>query len=276
MASAGISSDNNFSFIEKNISNLKSHFKVYYADQATVKILENVGDIPCVIKCNYSGAPDLNITLQILGKKELKTKNQTLKGLSINISLIFKADYSLSNSNLFINSVKKDKYDGDKLNELNQKLKEVLSKENDYKNSDSFLVELFTKCLEFIDDNFCSNNKSSARSKTKAKTKNKSPNRLKNDRENKISDKKPSMKTANDVVNRIQWDKEINKENIVVGYLDRFLGIKECTFNTFDWGDIVLADINALAIPEHRIQYFKVNCFHQTKHFFFIKFLLKK
>lgn len=65
------------------------------------------------------------------------------------------------------------------------------------------------------------------------------------------------MKTANDVINRIQWDEEINKEFITVGYLDRFLGLKECSFNTFDWGDIVLADLGALAVPEHRIAYFK-------------------
>jgi len=65
------------------------------------------------------------------------------------------------------------------------------------------------------------------------------------------------MKTAADAVNRIQWDSQINKEHIIVGYLDRFVGIKECLFNTFDWGDIVLADLGALAIPEHRICYFK-------------------
>ena len=57
------------------------------------------------------------------------------------------------------------------------------------------------------------------------------------------------MKTAGDVVKRIQWDSEINEEYIVVGYLDRFVGIKECTFNTFDWGDIVLADLGALGEP---------------------------
>ena len=70
------------------------------------------------------------------------------------------------------------------------------------------------------------------------------------------------MKTAGDVRRRIQWDENINKEHITVGYLDRFLGIKECKFGAFDWGDIVLADMGALAIPEHRINYFKYKkCF---------------
>mgnify|MGYP001810861882 CR=1 FL=1 len=72
-----------------------------------------------------------------------------------------------------------------------------------------------------------------------------------------ISQKKAPMKTAADVVNRIIWDGIIEKEHIVVGYLDRFVGIKECKFDEFDWGDIVLADLGALAIPEHRINYFK-------------------
>ena len=73
--------------------------------------------------------------------------------------------------------------------------------------------------------------------------------------------KKSPMKTAGDVVNRIQWDENIKREFMIVGYLDRFLGIKECEFDKFDWencfGNIAMADIGALAIPEHRIQYFK-------------------
>ena len=81
--------------------------------------------------------------------------------------------------------------------------------------------------------------------------------KLKNDDDENTNTKKASMKTAGDVVNRIHWDEKINREFIIVGYLDRFLGIKESEFNKFDWGDIVLADIGALAIPEHRIQYFK-------------------
>ena len=58
-----------------------------------------------------------------------------------------------------------------------------------------------------------------------------------------VPEKKCSMKTSEDVLNRIQWDNEINKEYITVGYLDRFLGLKECHFNQFDWGDIVEADL---------------------------------
>ena len=33
--------------------------------------------------------------------------------------------------------------------------------------------------------------------------------------------KKPPMRTANDVVKRFQWDSALDKECVVVGYLDR-------------------------------------------------------
>lgn len=77
--------------------------------------------------------------------------------------------------------------------------------------------------------------------------------------ENENPGKKPPMKTATDVINRIQWDEKLNPEFFTVGYLDRFVGIIENTFNSFDWNDITSLDPNTLAIPKHRIQYFKFN-----------------
>ncbi len=98
--------------------------------------------------------------------------------------------------------------------------------------------------------------KTSLKNETKSKDKAKKKTESSSDDDNQ-NKKKPSMKKSSDVIHRIQWDTRINKDYIIVGYLDRFLGIKECSFNTFDWGDIVLADIDALAIPQHRINYFK-------------------
>ena len=71
--------------------------------------------------------------------------------------------------------------------------------------------------------------------------------------------KKPPMKTATDVINRIQWDEKLNPAQFTVGYLDRFVGIVENSFNSFDWEDVTSLDPNILAIPKHRIQYFKFN-----------------
>lgn len=69
--------------------------------------------------------------------------------------------------------------------------------------------------------------------------------------------KKPPMKTATDVISRIQWDKQLNPEHFIVGYLDRFIGIMEQSFTSFYWEDISGVDHRTLAIPRHRIQYFK-------------------
>ncbi|XP_063720215.1 uncharacterized protein LOC134846717 isoform X3 [Symsagittifera roscoffensis] len=77
----------------------------------------------------------------------------------------------------------------------------------------------------------------------------------------KVSDSKlPSMKTALDVINRIEWDEQLPSENFLVGYLDRFLGTIERPFSSFDWS-LDICDVetgkNPSAVPQHRIQYFK-------------------
>lgn len=69
--------------------------------------------------------------------------------------------------------------------------------------------------------------------------------------------KKPPMKTAIDVVKRIMWDPDLDRDQFLVGYLDRMDGLKEKYFNAFSWEDISSVDYTVLAIPKHRIQYFK-------------------
>lgn len=45
-----------------------------------------------------------------------------------------------------------------------------------------------------------------------------------------------------------------------MGYEDRFIGIIERQFDEFDWdNDIAAVGPDILAIPQHRIQYFKYN-----------------
>ena len=129
---------------------------------------------------------------------------------------------------------------------------------NENKNEDFKLKYFFIESYKLIVEQFEQiNSKNKSIGKKKEANKKKSENVKAEAQKDEINEKKCSMKTAGDVVNRVHWDEKINREYITVGYLDRFLGIKECDFNTFDWGDIVLADLGALAIPEHRIQYFK-------------------
>ncbi|CAK4688043.1 unnamed protein product [Aphanomyces euteiches] len=68
---------------------------------------------------------------------------------------------------------------------------------------------------------------------------------------------KSSMRTATDVIHRMLWDDQINQHEVVVGYLDRFLGIMERPITSFNWGDISTISHMETAIPKHRIQYFK-------------------
>lgn len=69
--------------------------------------------------------------------------------------------------------------------------------------------------------------------------------------------KKPSLKTAGDVRKRIQWDPDLQKEHFTVGYLDRFSGVVEKPFTAFTWEHISMVDLDQLAVPQHRIQFYK-------------------
>jgi 2'-5' RNA ligase len=71
------------------------------------------------------------------------------------------------------------------------------------------------------------------------------------------NEKKASMKTVEDVIKRIQWDANLPQDEFVVGYIDRFLGIQEKYFTSFSWEDLASVDYSVLAVPKHRIEYFK-------------------
>ncbi|XP_047454053.1 leukocyte receptor cluster member 9 isoform X3 [Mugil cephalus] len=72
------------------------------------------------------------------------------------------------------------------------------------------------------------------------------------------ANKKPRMRTADDVISRILWDSSVDASDFVVGYVDRFLGVLERPFCDFNW-DTNPCDCDyttELALPRHRIQYF--------------------
>lgn len=71
------------------------------------------------------------------------------------------------------------------------------------------------------------------------------------------TEKKAALRTSNSVISRILWDPDLPSEEFKVGYLDRFVGIIEKPFSSFSWEDIATVGINVLAVPKHRIQYFK-------------------
>uniref|UniRef100_H3BYS7 C3H1-type domain-containing protein n=1 Tax=Tetraodon nigroviridis TaxID=99883 RepID=H3BYS7_TETNG len=75
---------------------------------------------------------------------------------------------------------------------------------------------------------------------------------------NPDGNKKPRMRTADDVISRILWDPVVDSSEFVVGYVDRFLGVLERPFDDFTWDTNPCdCDYSAeLALPRHRIQYF--------------------
>lgn len=72
------------------------------------------------------------------------------------------------------------------------------------------------------------------------------------------TNKKPRMRTADDVISRILWDPSVDSSQFMVGYVDRFLGVLERPFCEFNW-ETNPCDCDyttELALPRHRIQYF--------------------
>ncbi|XP_076010896.1 leukocyte receptor cluster member 9 isoform X2 [Genypterus blacodes] len=82
--------------------------------------------------------------------------------------------------------------------------------------------------------------------------------KLPKDQEGKEVNKKPRMRTADEVISRILWDPSVEASEFIVGYVDRFLGVLERPFSEFSWDtDPCDCDYSSeLALPRHRIQYF--------------------
>ena len=69
--------------------------------------------------------------------------------------------------------------------------------------------------------------------------------------------KKARMRTALEVIRRLEWDPACCAAAVVVGYRD-FGEIVERPLEEFSrWGSIELAGDDELAIPQHRVVYFK-------------------
>ncbi|XP_008825982.1 leukocyte receptor cluster member 9 [Nannospalax galili] len=70
--------------------------------------------------------------------------------------------------------------------------------------------------------------------------------------------KKPALRTAADVIQRIRWDPLLDPADFTVGYADRFLGVLEEPFGAFCWDEPLAAlGPGTLAVPQHRVRYFR-------------------
>lgn len=69
-------------------------------------------------------------------------------------------------------------------------------------------------------------------------------------RENNVEGKK--LRPASDILNRLRWDSNLDSGDYVVGYEDRFTGIKELSFDKWKSDQT-----DREFIPQHRIMYFR-------------------
>ncbi|KAF5916956.1 hypothetical protein HPG69_013878 [Diceros bicornis minor] len=70
--------------------------------------------------------------------------------------------------------------------------------------------------------------------------------------------KKPPLRTAAAVIQRILWDPRLDPADFSVGYVDRFLGVREEPFSAFCWDEPLAAlGPGVLAVPQHRVRYFR-------------------
>ncbi|XP_055991759.1 LOW QUALITY PROTEIN: leukocyte receptor cluster member 9 [Sorex fumeus] len=70
--------------------------------------------------------------------------------------------------------------------------------------------------------------------------------------------KKPPLRTAADVIQRIRWDPRLDPADFTVGYADRFQGVREEPFGAFCWDEPLGAlGPGVLAVPQHRVRYFR-------------------
>ncbi|XP_036896550.1 leukocyte receptor cluster member 9 [Sturnira hondurensis] len=70
--------------------------------------------------------------------------------------------------------------------------------------------------------------------------------------------KKPPLRTAAAVIQRIRWDPRLDPADFSVGYVDRFLGVLEEPFSSFCWDEPLAAlGPDSLAVPQHRVRYFR-------------------
>ncbi|XP_007123359.2 leukocyte receptor cluster member 9 [Physeter macrocephalus] len=70
--------------------------------------------------------------------------------------------------------------------------------------------------------------------------------------------KKPPLRTAAAVIQRIRWDPRLDPADFSVGYVDRFLGVREEPFLSFCWDEPLPAlGPGVLAVPQHRLRYFR-------------------
>lgn len=244
------------------ISDLRNHFK------DNIRILSSIGQFSYILKIR-SDQYDVSLTLQLDGKREgdedKKWKNDCffdrLESYPSKAPEIIITAPRLAPDQILV-------------------VQRVLQTYSDTLLNQPMILLIHQRLLRWFDENHIqsleanSNNGNQTntlqpspapRSRANSKTNifNQTSSASRSEESESEQSKKSSMKTAEDVISRIEWDDRLDSRYFRVGYVDRFLGLQEKAFEEFDF-KVDLSTISdrhsaLLAIPKHRIQYFKYN-----------------
>lgn len=122
----------------------------------------------------------------------------------------------------------------------------------DYLRESLDVIESRSKSCKFeFDDDERRDTQASSRLDNKKQRRGK---KIDNDDDNAEEESKKKFKGSEFIFQRIKWDENIDKSQVVIGYLDRFLGIKDIRFEDFKG-----VHEDKEGVPFHRIRYFKIN-----------------
>ncbi|RNA21173.1 poly(A) polymerase [Brachionus plicatilis] len=212
-----------------------------------------------------------NVEINITESSNIRTVFLKIRK-SLTLQLVLQEDYpiawpiSVKCQTLDLNGMKPNRQEAIQnfLKTLDLELNQIV----DLNPGKCLIINMFNKIIELIDlDQFIkesfdaleskSKNKNYQQSNLSAKSdsaQRKKKTQLKNDPECQYQEAKQKFKGSDSIFQRIKWDQQIDKNQVVIGYVDRFVGIKEIKFNEFKG---VHEDRDG--VPLHRFRYFKIN-----------------
>lgn len=213
-----------------------------------------------------------NIEIDIIESSKIRTVFVKIRK-SLNLQLVLQEDYpiswpiSLKCQTPDLNGMKPARQEAIEnfLKTLDTELNQII----DANPKKCLIIKMYDKIEELIDkDKFLKESFYALESKSKDKKVQQSNQKTESELTSKkqksqksiinstMSDHetKQKFKGSEFIFQRIKWDDNIDKSQVLIGYIDRFSGIKEIKFNEFKG---VHEDRDG--IPLHRIRYFKIN-----------------
>jgi len=224
---------------EEEINSLREHFK------DNIRILSSIGQFSYILKIR-ADQYDVSLTLQLDSKIKIK--------FVFLIELLILESYPKKSPEIIITAPRLTPDQILLVQQLLQTYSETLL-------NHPMILPIYSRLLKWFDENNIqtltnnnnNNNNPSIPSIPRSPTNGKfvSPFVSVNNNKTDEPEHKCSMKTVEDVINRIELDTCLDKRCFRVGYIDHYLGLHEKPFNDFDF------KIDNSTISKYRIQYLK-------------------